>query len=370
MSQEYTEKQIEGLRKIQRLWRRYIDVQVFRFYRDLIHFHNNGDPQILMRTINPTESKYIDSAAGVRIRFRLAGERFPPTIYYKIFTNRPIQDICANAPRDYTRPYLRLKSAVDSNNKLNRFPQQGLYSLNIQALLFFVAVVIIMNLIIVLDQEGWYRRMENNGWRPVAYTHLLQVNMDQYFASSDLKKPTPFSHSRMQRRQDVEQRRKQKKLEWLKKMYKAGMLNADKNDELKENEDEKEMSRLINETTTSILRIYNAYGAEAVEDWEVNELLEWTHNLNYDEYLLDWRTIGTSGSSNIISDKSIRYQQIRDIDDRTNSSLTESRHVSMQANVPTNGSLRMLPMIEGEASFERATTTALSQPASEHKKMS
>jgi hypothetical protein len=79
-----------------------------------------------MRTINPNEAKYIDSAAGIRIRFRLAGERFPPTIYYKIFTNRPVQDLGANAPRDYTRCYLRLKSAVDSNNKLNRFPQQGL----------------------------------------------------------------------------------------------------------------------------------------------------------------------------------------------------------------------------------------------------
>ena len=100
-------------------------MQVFRFYRDLIHFHNNGDPQIIMRTINPTEARYIDPAAGIRIRFRLAGERFPPTIYYKIFTNRPIQDLGANAPRDYTRPYLRLKSAADSNNNLNRFPQQG-----------------------------------------------------------------------------------------------------------------------------------------------------------------------------------------------------------------------------------------------------
>ncbi len=102
------------------------DVQVFRFYCDLIDFHNNGDPQIIMRTINPAESKYIDSAAGIRIRFRLAGDRFPPTIYYKIFTNRPIQDLGANAPRDYTRPCFKLPLAVDSNNKLNRFPQQGL----------------------------------------------------------------------------------------------------------------------------------------------------------------------------------------------------------------------------------------------------
>jgi hypothetical protein len=82
--------------------------------------------------------------------------------------------------------------------------------------------------------------------------------------------------------------------------YKSGMLDTDKNEVLKNNENEREMSRLINETTTSILRIYNAYGAEAIEDWEVNELLEWTHSLNYDEYLLDWRTIGTSGSSNVI----------------------------------------------------------------------
>ena len=30
-------------------------------------------------------------------------DRFPPNIYYKIYTHRPIQDLCANAPRDYTK---------------------------------------------------------------------------------------------------------------------------------------------------------------------------------------------------------------------------------------------------------------------------
>ena len=87
--------------------------------------------------------------------------------------------------------------------------------------------------------------------------------------------------------------------------YKAGMLTAEKNIEIKENENEKEMSRLINETTTSILRIYHEFGARAVEDWEVNELLEWTHNLNYDEYLIDWKTIGTSASSNVVTGKEL-----------------------------------------------------------------
>ena len=141
-----------------------------------------------MRTINPTEAKYIDSAAGIRIRFRLAGERFPPTIYYKIFTNRPVQDLCANAPRNYTRPYLRLKSAVDSNNKLNRFPEQGL---------FLFRILFTRNLMSVIDQEGWYRRIENNGWRPVAYTHLLQANMEEYYCSNEYQKSVPFSHSKV-----------------------------------------------------------------------------------------------------------------------------------------------------------------------------
>lgn len=43
--------------------------------------------------------------------------QFPPTIYYKIYTHRPIQDICANAPRDYTKPYEKLKTAELKNNR-------------------------------------------------------------------------------------------------------------------------------------------------------------------------------------------------------------------------------------------------------------
>jgi len=30
-------------------------------------------------------------------------EKFPPNIYYKIFTHHNIVDMCANAPRDYTK---------------------------------------------------------------------------------------------------------------------------------------------------------------------------------------------------------------------------------------------------------------------------
>ena len=98
--------------------------------------------------------------------------------------------------------------------------------------------------------------------------------------------------------------------------YKAGMLQTESGGQNDDDENEKEMSRLINETTSSILRIYSEFGPQAVEDWEVNELLEWTHGLNYDDYLLDWKTVGTSASSNVITGKIM----FRFLLSRTNSS--------------------------------------------------
>ena len=35
------------------------------------------------------------------------------------------KDICANAPRDYTRPYLKKKTAAIANNRMSVFPNEG-----------------------------------------------------------------------------------------------------------------------------------------------------------------------------------------------------------------------------------------------------
>jgi len=48
-------------------------VNVYRFYRDLISFRQKGDPAVMLRCINPVESRLIDSAAGIHVKFRLAG---------------------------------------------------------------------------------------------------------------------------------------------------------------------------------------------------------------------------------------------------------------------------------------------------------
>jgi hypothetical protein len=70
-------KQIKSAVIIQRLWRRYIDLQVAKYYKDLILFHNCGDPQLIMKYINPIEAKLIDAASGIHIKFRLAGVSEP-----------------------------------------------------------------------------------------------------------------------------------------------------------------------------------------------------------------------------------------------------------------------------------------------------
>ena len=49
------------------------DVQVYCYYRDLINFKNRGDPAMMLRCINPQEAKLLDAAAGIHVKFRLAG---------------------------------------------------------------------------------------------------------------------------------------------------------------------------------------------------------------------------------------------------------------------------------------------------------
>lgn len=63
---------------------------------------------------------------------------FPPNIYYKIFTHRPIADVCASSPKDYTQLGLKKPVARQTNNG---------------------------SPLMLVDRSGWYQRMENNSWR-------------------------------------------------------------------------------------------------------------------------------------------------------------------------------------------------------------
>ena len=49
------------------------DRNIYKYYRDLINFRQKGDPAVMLRIINPSEAKLIDAAAGIHVKFRLAG---------------------------------------------------------------------------------------------------------------------------------------------------------------------------------------------------------------------------------------------------------------------------------------------------------
>ena len=46
---------------------------MFKYYKSMVMFHNQGDPALLMSYINPNEAQLIDAASGIHIKFRLAG---------------------------------------------------------------------------------------------------------------------------------------------------------------------------------------------------------------------------------------------------------------------------------------------------------
>lgn len=77
--------------------------------------------------------------------------RFPPNIYYKIFTHRNIVDMCANSPKDYTRAPAKRLAAKEVHNRIGDSVQKGGGNVNK-----------------VVNKMGWYERIENNGWRLVS----------------------------------------------------------------------------------------------------------------------------------------------------------------------------------------------------------
>lgn len=255
--------------KIQRWWRKYLDVNVYRYYRDLISFRQKGDPAMMLRAINPGEARYLDSAAGIHVKFRLAGEHFPPQIYYKIFTHRPIQDIGAYAPRDYTRQEAKIPLPRIRHNKMRRTDEKE-------------------------GNDGWYRRFENNGWRLVSdrvIHRLLQTSMDPVTVQTSDKR-TEFHYSRVQRRQDVDRRRKQKKLDWMRQIYTKGLGANDLTEKLNGN-----------------MPHASPDGEKGNLDDEVEELIRWSDSLNFEDYWFDWKELATTANSDFSVQERIRLSR-------------------------------------------------------------
>lgn len=247
---------------IQKAWRRHIDMQVFRYYRDLINFRRQGNPALMLRCINPAEAKLLDAATGTHIKFRLAGDKFPPNIYYKIFTHRPVVDMCANSPKDYTKPDSKMATFKQVHTKNLPLPDEK-------------------------GRDGWYVRIENNGWRLVS-DRLIHAAMDNTTWETSQKK-VEFHHDKLVRKADLDRKRRRKKIAWMHKMYKDGMLQVRVQDS--------ETSELVKKAADGLINTVDSHGPDGVMDWEVDELLQWTTALNFDDYLEGWKESATSNVS-------------------------------------------------------------------------
>lgn len=60
--------------------------------------------------------------------------------------------------------------------------------------------------------------------------------------------------------------------------YKEGMLKARQGEDM-------ETEQVVQSVAEGMLTITHTRGHDAVEDWEVDELLEWTNGLNFDQYV-------------------------------------------------------------------------------------
>ena len=58
---------------IQKAWRSYNGQRIFLFYKSLLSIWQSNNSARLLKFINPQESKLIESAAGLHIKFRLGG---------------------------------------------------------------------------------------------------------------------------------------------------------------------------------------------------------------------------------------------------------------------------------------------------------
>ncbi|KAM4534082.1 protein MFI [Odontesthes bonariensis] len=255
-----------AVRIIQRAWRRYVSREVFEYIKMLISHCNQQDPQTILRAVNPREARLLDAAAGVFIRFRLGGVTFPPNVYYKIFTYRPIVDLCASSPKDYTQ--LGRRMAVDQRTKRGQALKQE------------------------QDRSGWYRRMENNSWR-LFCCKVSSLWKDEP-AEIGADKRMDFHYSRLQRRQDVGKWRKRRKIQWLQQIYNQGRLQA--------HSEHRHVAALVESSAQEVMDTIKENGDDEILEWELEELLAWTNTLNFEEYMQEWKHLACSHSSELSKD--------------------------------------------------------------------
>lgn len=208
----------QAAQSIQLCWRSFCNRRIYRFFNDLLKHKLQGEPADLLRAIVPGESDLLDKASGVHVRFRLGGAVFPPKVFFKVYTHRPLCDVNSFAPRNYTSeaPAGTFQDHLKPENLSSKIKQ--LSTIRVGSRLFEASVSAATNM------NTWYRREENNEWRTISATKVEELfNPPDYLRSTsdyrNLHTAKQFHYSRLRRQQDILNERKRRKREWMMKAY-------------------------------------------------------------------------------------------------------------------------------------------------------
>ena len=248
----------EAARRIQRAWRRHIDVSFFKKLKALVTFRNQGDPATLLRVINPLEAQLLDPAVGAHVRFRLGGHEWPPQIYYKIFLHSPVCDVNSYAPRNYSDRH---------NDEIGPVTPEQVPELS--------------------EKLGWYKRIENNGWRPISSLSPTAVDVITQMTS----KPK-VSSAKIRPKKNVRRE--------------VAMLKLQRFIQLQKDQGLPDGPQLTE------------------DDIGDEEIMKWVEDLDMSQYMVDWETLGTTGpSSNIWWNLDGDEDEPRKEEESSNSELDE-----------------------------------------------
>ena len=250
----------DAARKIQRAWRRHADVALFRKLKSLVTFRNQGDPATLLKVINPLEAQLLDPAVGAHVRFRLGGFEWPPQIYYKIFLHSPVCDVNSYAPRNYSDR---------RNAEIGPVSPEDLPELS--------------------EKFGWYKRIENNGWRPISSLSPTAIDMiTQMTNRPKVKTTAPKIRARRNIRREVAKMKLQRYIQ------------------MQEEQGVPEGEHKLTEA-----------------DIDDEEIMRWVDEVDMSQYLVDWETIGTTGPSSNIWWNQDDDEEIADEEESSESELDE-----------------------------------------------
>mmetsp|Transcript_24028 Transcript_24028/g.58357 ORF Transcript_24028/g.58357 Transcript_24028/m.58357 type:complete len:513 (+) Transcript_24028:33-1571(+) len=304
---EKSKDQDSAASRIQRAFRATSDYRMYKALRDLIAFHNRGNPYSLLRAVCPIEAQVLEPAMRGHVRYRLGGSAFPPAIYYKIYCHGPVVDVGAYAPRNYA---------------LERKVGQAV-------------------------PNAWYVRQENNGWRPLARRQARAAPDEVELRATQKSMQIQFPPMRNQRRELTNSARGRRQIKWLQEV--ARSTKTSKSPRRRPVVSSRDRAGTADKRTSRSLRTSSLEGSEKVylqdglslfdgaphqgprrvgtptdhqspvgsvamseagssernmpmptkvqEELDEAELLRWSEHLDFEKYLKSWHTLATSNKT-------------------------------------------------------------------------